>query len=374
MFLTATSIAACLWLIVLALPWRPWSTRESLTAQARTTRIDFSDTTALIPARDEARCIAEALTALAQQGKLAGIILVDDQSSDGTGEIARNLRIDELTVIDGSVLPPGWSGKLWALKQAARRVDTRYSLLLDADIALAPGLLAALRQRAVDNDLQLASIMASLPMDTLWEKLLLPPFIYFFKLIYPFALSNRPASRIAAAAGGCILIETDKLREIGGFEALHGAIIDDCTLARLVKRAGGRTWIGLSRDVRAVRPYESLENIWNMVARSAFTQLRYSTLLLVLCSVLLLASFVVPILALVSGSGMVKLAAITALAAMGLSYVPTIQYYGLPGFWVFSLPIAACLLLLMTWTSAVRYWGGERTRWKNRSYEKAAVD
>ncbi|MGE4617197.1 MAG: glycosyltransferase, partial [Gammaproteobacteria bacterium] len=209
---------------------------------------------------------------------------------------------------------------------------------------------------------------------TLWEKLLLPPFIYFFKLIYPFALSNRPASRIAAAAGGCILIETDKLREIGGFEALHGAIIDDCTLARLVKRAGGRTWIGLSRDVRAVRPYESLENIWNMVARSAFTQLRYSTLLLVLCSVLLLVSFVVPILALVSGSGMVKLAAITALAAMGLSYVPTIQYYGLPGFWVFSLPIAACFLLLMTWTSAVRYWGGERTRWKNRSYEKAAVD
>ena len=224
--------------------------------------MDFSDTTALIPARDEARCIAETLTALARQGKLAGIILVDDQSSDGTGEIARNLRIDKLTVIDGSALPPGWSGKLWALEQAAQRVDTRYSLLLDADIALAPGMLAALRQRAADDDLQLASIMACLPMDTLWEKLLLPPFIYFFKLIYPFALSNRPTSRIAAAAGGCILIETDKLREIGGFEALHGAIIDDCTLARLIKRAGGRTWIGLSRDVRAVRPYASLENIW----------------------------------------------------------------------------------------------------------------
>ena len=187
-------------------------------------------------------------------------------------------------------------------------------------------------------------------------------------------IDNHPVPSPSGADAPCILIETDKLREIGGFEALHGAIIDDCTLARLVKRAGGRTWIGLSRDVRAVRPYESLENIWNMVARSAFTQLRYSTLLLVLCSVLLLVSFVVPILALVSGSGMVKLAAITALAAMGLSYAPTIQYYGLPGFWVLSLPIAACLLLLMTWTSAVRYWGGERTRWKNRSYEKAAVD
>ncbi|MCZ6665649.1 MAG: glycosyltransferase [Gammaproteobacteria bacterium] len=374
MFLAATSFAACLWLIVLVLPWRPWSTRESLAAQAQTTRMDFSDTTALIPARDEARCIAETLTALDRQGKLAGIILVDDQSSDGTGEIARNLRIDKLTVIEGSALPPGWSGKLWALEQAARRVDTRYSLLLDADIALAPGMLAALRRRATDDDLQLASIMACLPMDTLWEKLLLPPFIYFFKLIYPFALSNRPTSRIAAAAGGCILIETDKLREIGGFEALHGAIIDDCTLARLIKRAGGRTWIGLSRDVRAVRPYASLENIWNMVARSAFTQLRYSTLWLVLCSVLLIVSFVVPVLALASGSGMVKLTAITALGAMGLSYVPTIRYYGLPGFWVLSLPIAACLFLLMTWTSAVRYWGGERTRWKNRSYEKTAVD
>jgi hopene-associated glycosyltransferase HpnB len=374
MLLIATSLAACMWLLLLMLPWRPCSTSETLSAEAHAADIDFSDTTALIPARDEAGCIAEILTALAAQGNLAGIVVIDDQSSDGTGEIARSLDLDELTVVDGTSPPPGWSGKLWALEQGAERVNTRYALLLDADIALAPGTLAALRKRVTEDDLQLASVMASLHIETRWEKLLLVPFVYFFKLIYPFELSNTPTSRVAAAAGGCIFIDTAKLREIGGFEALHDAIIDDCTLARLVKRAGGRTWIGLSHDVRAVRPYGSLRNIWNMVARTAFTQLHYSATLLVLCSALLLLGFAVPVLALVSAQGLATLAAIAALAAMGFSYLPTVQYYGLSGLWVLSLPLAACLFLAMTWTSAIRYWRGERARWKNRSYEKAAAE
>ena len=374
MLLFTTSAAVCVWLLCLALPWRPWSTREYLEAVPDAAAADFLDVTVLIPARDEASCVAVSLNALVQQGCLGRIVLIDDQSRDGTGDIVRALDIENLTVVSGSTPPPEWSGKLWALEQGFRQVETRYTLLVDADIELKPGTLSALRARMAHDELELVSVMAHLHMQTAWEKLLLPPFIYFFKLIYPFALSNDPTSRIAAAAGGCVLIESRTLRSIGGFGALHGAIIDDCTLARLVKRAGGRTWIGLSHDVRALRPYESLKNIWNMVARSAFTQLRYSTVLLGLCSALLALSFIVPVVGLVSGTAMVRLIAVGALAAMGMTYLPTVQFYELSPLWILTLPLAACLFLAMTWTSAIRYWRGERARWKDRSYERSAAD
>lgn len=368
MLLTASGIAACLWLALLVVPWRPWSTRESIAAEPGA-YLPMADLTALIPARDEAECIGSTLRALAAQGTLARIVVIDDQSADGTGEIARAVGLPGLEVLTGTTPPPAWSGKLWALEQGLARVATPYTLLLDADITLAPGLLAALKQRLHDDHLTLASIMATLHMRTFWERLLLPPFVYFFKLIYPFALANRPDSRIAAAAGGCILLETRALREIGGFAALHDAIIDDCTLARRIKARGGRTWLGLSRDVQAIRPYGSLANIWNMVARSAFTQLRYSTLLLAVCTVLLVLSFVEPLLALAAG-GSAAIVGCVALAAMLASYRPTLRYYGLHPLWTVTLPCAACLFLAMTWTSAWRYWSGERSRWKHRSYAR----
>lgn len=373
MLFAATALAAGLWVALLAVPWRPWSTRERIAPGAHDPQADFSDVTALVPARDEAGCIARTLSALAAQGRLARIILVDDQSGDGTGNVARGLGLDELTVIDGTTPPTGWSGKLWALHQGAAEADTPLLLLLDADVELAPGMLAALRERYARDGLALASVMARLHMQTFWERLLLPPFVYFFKLIYPFALANDPDSRIAAAAGGCILLDAEKLRAIGGFEALHDALIDDCTLARRVKDAGGRTWLGLAHGVRAVRPYDSLANIWNMVARTAFTQLRYSAALLALCSAMLLLSFVVPLAGLLSGETGTTLLAATALGAMALSYLPTVRYYGLPDAWVATLPLAATLFLAMTWTSALRYWRGERSRWKDRSYERPAA-
>ena len=274
MLLTATALSALLWLTLLVLPWRPWSTAENLKVAPDAPPANLSDITVLIPARDEASCIAATLRALNAQGNIAKIVMVDDQSSDGTGAIARSLALANLQVLDGAPLPAGWSGKLWALQQASQEVLTPYTLLLDADIELAPGTLGALKTHMTSNMLALASVMASLHMGNAWEKLLLPPFIYFFKLIYPFPLSNRPRSPIAAAAGGCVLLRTDMLRTIGGFAALRDAIIDDCTLAQRVKRHGGRTWLGLSREVRAIRPYQTLNNIWNMVARTAFTQLR----------------------------------------------------------------------------------------------------
>lgn len=362
--------AALLWLAVLVLPWRPWSTRERLAATSGAASPDLADITVLIPARDEASCIASTLQALAAQGPLGGIVVIDDQSSDGTGDIARAQALPALQVLTGTTPPAGWSGKLWALHQGFAHVETPRVLLLDADIELAPGILAALSSRMRDDGLALASVMATLHMGNAWEKLLLPPFVYFFKLIYPFALANDPRSRVAAAAGGLILLDTATLRAIGGFAGQHDAIIDDCTLAARVKRHGGRTWLGLSREVRAIRPYTTLRNIWNMVARSAFTQLRYSTPLLLLCTALLLLSFVVPLLALGSGRPVPVALGGVALLAMGAAYRPTVRYYDLHPAWIASLPVAACLFLAMTWTSALRYWSGERSRWKNRSYER----
>jgi hopene-associated glycosyltransferase HpnB len=374
MLLTATALSALLWLTLLVLPWRPWSTAERLEIGKDGQPVDLSDITVLIPARDEASCIAATLGALASQGNIAKIVLVDDQSSDGTGEVARAVGLANLQIINGTPLPNGWSGKLWALHQAALTVDTPYTLLLDADIELGAGTLAALKRHMTSNMLALASVMASLAMGNRWEKLLLPPFIYFFKLIYPFALSNRPRSPIAAAAGGCVLLRTDMLHAIGGFEALRGAIIDDCTLARRVKRQGGHIWLGLSREVRAIRPYQSVSNIWNMVARTAFTQLRYSNVLLAICTLMLGLSFIVPLLGLCSGAPTTMVAALVALGAMSWSYWPTVRYYDLHPWWVSTLAVAACLFLAMTWTSAWRYWSGERSRWKNRSYDKIRSD
>lgn len=367
----AICIAASMWLGLLLVPWQPWLTREQLKAETPAeSNTDFSNLTVLIPARDEASCIQQTLLGLARQGHIQQIILIDDQSSDGTAEQARSAGLANLDIIAGTTPEQGWSGKLWALSQGFERVRTEFVLLLDADIKLDAGILNALFTQQQQLDTELTSVMAKLWMENFWERLLLPPFIYFFKLIYPFALANNPRSRIAAAAGGCVLLKTAALREIGGFAALHDAIIDDCTLAARIKSNGGRTWLGLSQAVRAIRPYGSLANIWNMVARSAFTQLRYSTLLLGVCTGLLLLSFVAPVYGLVSASPSQALVAAVALAAMAISYWPTARFYQLNPAWTITLPLAAVLFLAMTWTSALRYWRGERSRWKERHYER----
>lgn len=364
------SAAALIWLAILALPWRPWDTRERIAARAAdASRAELGHTTVLIPARNEAATITDTLRRVAAQGPLARIVLIDDESDDGTGALARGLGLPRLTVLDGQRPPPGWSGKLWALHQGLAQVDTEFVLLLDADIALEPGIVATLVAKLVDEQRDLVSVMAALSMQTPWEKLLIPAFIYFFKMLYPFALANSDRRLVAAAAGGCILIRRERLRGIGGFEALRTALIDDCTLARIVKNAGGRTWLGLSRDVRASRPYESLAAIWNMVARTAYTQLRYSPALLALCTLLLILVFVVPVLGLAASGMAVKLPAVVALAAMTASYLPVLRYYDRHWAWAFSLPVAATMYLAMTWTSAWRFLHGERSRWKNRVYD-----
>ena len=362
-------IGASVWVVILLLPWRPWANGEVLDAVSNLSEADLSDITVLIPARNEAGVIETTLKGIEAQGDDFNIILVDDQSTDGTAPVAESIAIKRLKIIGGEPPPEGWSGKLWALEQGLRHVDTKLLLLLDADIELKPGILQALRMKMQKDDLQLISLMAALRMVSFWERLLMPAFIYFFKLLYPFRLSNARFPWVAAAAGVCILLETKALREIGGFKTLRNQLIDDCALAKRIKSSGYKTWIGLSHSACSLRPYEHLRTIWGMVARTAFHQLHYSVLLLFLCSLVMMLLFLLPIAGLfIPSSAISKIFSGCALSAMFLSYLPTLKFYGLSIAWALWLPAIGMLYLTMTWTSAIRFWQGKGSEWKGRSY------
>lgn len=360
-----------LWSAVLALPWQPWRNRETLEAGDRGDT-DLSDVTVLIPARNEAEVIAETLSSLAGQGQNLSIVLVNDQSTDETVAAANRPGLKNLTIVNGRSLEPGWSGKLWALQQGLPFVTTRIILLLDADIRLAPGTVPALKAEMQERDLHLVSLLAFLRMDSFWEKLLMPAFVYFFKLLYPFHLSNAGSNAVAAAAGGCVLMRTASLARAGGFEAIKNNLIDDCALARRFRQAGFATWTGLSHSARSLRRYDGLAGIWNMVARTAYTQLRYSILLLLLCSSLLTAAFVLPLAGLFSAVPASRLLGLTGIVLMAASYLPTLRYYKIHPLWALAFPCSGILFLLMTWTSAWRHWTGAGAGWKQRSYAGAS--
>ncbi len=362
------SAALLAWFIVLIAPWRPWSTRECLAADAQRRREPLDDVTVLIPARDEAETLPKTLACLADQGPGLEILVVDDQSRDSTHEIAQGSGGAGVRVISGAALPEGWTGKVWAQAQAQPFLRRPLVLLLDADIALAPGMIATLRARLRERRLGMVSLMAELPMEGFWERLLIPAFVYFFKLVYPFSIANSPDKRVAAAAGGCVLLELRVLDAIGGFESLRDAIIDDCTLARRVKDAGFGTWIGLTRSATSHRLYHGLGDIWRMVARTAFTQLRYSWLLLVLCTLLMLVCFLSPVLIAFSPEPLARVIAAAAWSFMWLAYVPTLRFYRLAVAWGLFMPFTGLLFLIMTWDSARRYLLGERSAWRGRRY------
>ena len=369
MGLTVWSLLAlpglCIWIIIVLLPWRPWSTRETLDAGIDTVSgNDLSRITVLIPARNEADVIEQTLQGLAAQGAGPGIILIDDQSTDQTAAIVHKINLPALKIVHGQSLPAGWSGKLWALEQGRKEINTDLVLLLDADIRLLPGILHTLLHKLEQDHLDLVSLMAHLNMQGFWGKLLIPAFIFFFKLLYPFSLSNSPAHRTAAAAGGCILVKKSLLDKIGAFHNLKNSLIDDCALARLAKDSGGRTWIGLTHSALSLRPYHSLHTIWDMVARSAFTQLRYSWALLLLCTGLMTITFLLPLVAMLFPAP----AGWATLSLMFLCYLPTLRYYGIHPLWGCLLPVTGMLYLFMTWTSAWRHLCRHGASWKDRSY------
>lgn len=336
----------------------------------------------VIPARNEADLIGRTLpTVLSQQypGR-AEVFLVDDSSDDGTGDVARAAagpgHPRPLHVVGGAARPEGWVGKTWALDQgvtaAVEAMDPEWILFTDADITHPPGSLEALVSYAVTGRRDLVSLMARLRAETGWEKLIVPAFVYFFSQLYPFRQIARGRSRTAGAAGGCVLLRTAALERAGGVEAIAGAVIDDVSLGRAVKRSGGSTWLGYADEVRSVRPYPRLGDLWDMVARSAYTQLRYSPLALLGTVVGLATIYLGPTLVTVIGasSGDAELAAagLVAWILLTASYVPMIVYYRLNPAWALSLPVAATLYGAMTFDSARRHWRGAGAAWKGRTY------
>ncbi len=361
---------ALIWLAIMLLPWRPWDTREFMDSTSGSPEGNLSDITAIIPARNEAEVIGMTLSSLQAQGQGLAIVLVDDCSTDETAATAQALGGQNLRIISGEPLPAGWSGKLWALEQGFPYVNTPLTLLIDADVELQPGIVGVLRQRLKETPVHLISLMAQMRMVSFWERLLMPAFVYFFKMLYPFRLSNSGFSGVAAAAGGCILMETRLIQEIGGFKAIRNELIDDCALARHVKSHGYRTWIGLTHSVHSLRSYDHLAGIWNMVARTAFCQLRYSAILLTGTTATMLTVFWLPVVGLFFPVATAKAISAGALAAMILSYLPTLKFYNQSRRWAVALPLIATLYLAMTWSSAIRFWAGAGSPWKGRFYTK----
>lgn len=358
-----------MWLAVMLAPWRPWRTEEQLERAQTESGDDLSDVTVLVPARNEAGVLGQSLSALLEQGVGLKIVVVDDQSTDNTAEVAaRDASKHQLILVSGKTMPPGWTGKLWALEQGKPWLRRPLTLLMDADVVLLPGLITTLKHKLKRQRGGIVSLMVQLPTTTFWERLLLPAFVYFFKLLYPFRLVNSNASRIAAGAGGCMLLETHLLEKIGAFQAFGNELIDDCAVALQVKRRGFPTWIGLTRSAVSLRSRLGLSAIWNTVARTAFTQLRYSIGWLLVCTALMAMAFVAPLLGLFATSPWVKAAAAIALLVMVVSYLPILRFYKLPAYWALMLPVIGVLYLAMTWDSALRYWRGERSRWKDRTY------
>ena len=369
-YLILVAFSTLLWVGFVMLPWRPWSNRQVLDSMAGANGDSALDEiTVLIPARNESQVIQRTLQSVIKQGTGLKIVLIDDNSEDATVKKSREMRLSDLHIIQSSALPSGWSGKLWALEQGRSHVTTPYTLLLDADIELARGLITALREKMHRQGVPFISLMAAPSMASGWEKMLMPAFVHFFKILYPFARVNSHGTRIAAAAGGCILLETRMLDQIGGFKSIKSAVIDDCALARRVKSQGSKIWLGLTHSVKSVRSYQQLGEIWDMVARTAFAQLRYSLVILLLCTLVMILVYQVPVVMVASSHTPIRYLALISLAIMFLTYVPILRFYNRSAAWALALPLVAALFLAMTWTSAIRYWRGERTRWKGRVYQ-----
>jgi hopene-associated glycosyltransferase HpnB len=332
----------------------------------------------VIPARNEAPVIGQSVGSLLRQDYAGpvSVIVVDDNSDDGTGAIAKRAAEGmphALEVISGTTLPPGWTGKLWALRQGvseAERGAPDYLLLTDADIAHAPDSISWLVAQAEHGKYVLTSFMAKLRCESLAERSHVPAFIYFFEMLYPFAWVRDPKSSAAAAAGGCVLLKTEALRAAGGIESIRNALIDDCSLARQMKRVGP-IWLGLTNRVRSIRPYERLADVRQMISRSAYAQLNFSVLMLIGCIAgLALTFFAAPLLAILA-TGPARWIGLAVWAAMALSFVPTLRFYRLSPLWGIALPGIAALYAVYTIDSAWRHWRKRGGEWKGRVHVNA---
>jgi len=331
----------------------------------------------IVPARNEAETIARTVASLVKQdypGELRAVV-VDDHSEDGTGAQAREAAeragaSERVLILQGAALESGWTGKLLAMQQGvvsavAREAD--YFWFTDADIEHEPDTLRRVVQRAEKGALDLVSLMALSQVNSFAERLLIPPFLYFFLKLYPPAWTASRKRNTAGAAGGCILLKRTALERIGGLAAIRGEVIDDCTLARAVKRTGGGIWMGLTRKSISLRTYRSFTEIQDLIARTAFTQLGYSWLALAGTLLAMLVTYLLPVIFTFSARPVLWRLGLAAWALMAITYLPTVRFYQLSPLWAAALPAAAGFYTYATWLSAVRYWLGRGGQWKGRA-------
>jgi len=389
----ACALAAVAWAYLLAARGGYWRTDQRLPANPADPR-RWPSVAAVIPARNEAAILPATLPSLLAQDYRGTfcVVLVDDDSTDGTAQVAAALGqalpgqdqgrppARTVRVVAGSPTPAGWAGKVWAMAQGLRAApDAEYILFTDADIGYRAGTVAALVRAAEADDRVLVSQMALLRADTGWERLLVPAFVYFFAMLYPFRLVNRPGARTAAAAGGCMLVRRQALEAAGGLDRIRGARIDDVALGGLLKgaAAGNRCWLGLTTAISSQRPYPRLAQLWDMVARSAYTQLRYSPAALAGTVAGLLWLYLLPPAAAVAGlaglaagvgaAGWLAAAGLAGWAIMSVTYLPMLRLYLLSPLRAPSLPLIAVMYAGMTIDSARRHHRGRGGEWKGRT-------
>ncbi|MCL1463212.1 glycosyltransferase [Argonema galeatum] len=436
-----TFISLVIWIVLLCFRGQFWRADQKLDVPA-TELEKWPSVCAVIPARNEAEMLPATMRSALLQSYPGSfkIVLVDDNSTDNTANVAKNVaqeldKSQQLHILSGEPLPPGWSGKLWAISQGIRYAETLiptpdYFLLTDADIEHHNTNLRQLVAKSQQDDLDLVSLMVLLRCESFWEKVLIPAFVFFFQKLYPFRWVNDPNNSTAAAAGGCILISREALNRVGGIEVVRQALIDDCALAQAVKNSRGfspansesplkwtkssfsalfrglqllardlnpwrvndpienfnnnqqpntqgKIWLGLTNLTRSLRPYPSLSSIWDMVARTAFTQLNYSPLLLLGTLIGMPLIYIVPpvgaIVGLLTGNWLVTLVSLSTWLLMAIAYLPTLKLYGCSSLWSFCLPAIAFLYTLMTLDSAWRHWRGQGGAWKGRVYSLTGI-
>lgn len=358
----------CIWLYLILAHGKFWLSSPELPAAVPQ---QCPDVDIVVAARDEAETIGAAIVSLLGQdyrGKFR-LVLVDDNSSDGTAALAG---VDsKLCVIRLESKPAGWSGKLWALRHGVAAGNAPMVLLADADIVHDARHVSSLVAHMLGTEVDMVSEMVRLNCTSFAERALVPAFVYFFQMLYPFSRVNDPRSSVAAAAGGTVLIRRQALQRIGGFDAIKNSMIDDVALARAVKR-GGAVYLGHGALAHSIRRYPRFADLWNLISRTAFTQLRHSPMLLAMTLGGLALIWLAPLAEVLLGHGLgfgFGLAAFTLAAA---TYLPTLARYGRNPLWSLALPLIALFYMAATLGSAVDHWRGKGVNWKSRAYGAGA--
>ena len=363
-------VPLAVWLYLLLFHQRFWLMRERDTGFVREPAA-WPSVVAVVPARNEADVIGHSIASLIAQDYPGSfnIVLVDDQSEDGTGGLARRLNSERLTVLTGGLRPPGWTGKLWAMKQGsdhAAAFQPEFLWFTDADIAHSRDNLRQLVSRAQEGNKVLVSLMARLSCKSYAEHFLIPAFVFFFDMLFPFAAVNNPKSKVAAAAGGCMLARREALEKAGGIEAIRHNIIDDCALGRAMK-AQGPIWLGLTDRALSLRPYDHLSDIQHMVTRTAYAQLGYSPLVLAGTLLGLAMVYLAPVMTALFAWGISQMAGWAAWIIMAVMYQPILRFYRLSPLWGLALPLIGLFYAGFTIQSAILYWSGKGGMWKGRA-------